>query len=157
MTDSLKTDSTPAKPGAPKDERRPPTSVVTECDLPNSPENVWRALTVPELLAQWLPDVLKSEILAAEPHRLLRYRWPADEHDRDEKGQPLESFVTFELTRTLSGGTHLRIVHRLAAVMRPHGAVPVEGANVIAIKARRRDSVALARAYIQPRSLRWAA
>lgn len=96
-------------------ERQPRGSVVTECDLPEAPDKVWKALTVPKLLEAWLPDAVNSEILAAEPNRLLRYRWPAREEDRDERGQTLESVVTFELTRTESGGTHLRVVHRLVA------------------------------------------
>jgi uncharacterized protein YndB with AHSA1/START domain len=29
-------------------------AVITECELPDAPEKVWRALTVPELLAAWL-------------------------------------------------------------------------------------------------------
>src|SRR6185437_6526933 len=75
----------------------PRRSVVTECDLPEAPEKVWKALTVPKLLAHWLPDAVNSEILEAEPNRLLRYRWPGREEDRNEKGQTLESVVTFEL------------------------------------------------------------
>lgn len=112
-------------------------SVVTECDLPETPEKVWKALTVPKLLAAWLPDAVNSEILAAEPNRLLRYRWPGREEDRDERGQTLESVVTFELTGTSDGGTHLRVVHRLVvsasnnilAFRRP-GRKPVTSASV---------------------------
>lgn len=92
---------------------RPRHSVVTECDLPEAPDKVWKALTVPKLLEAWLPDAAGSEILEAEPNRLLRYRWPGREEDRDERGQTLESVVTFELTGTQTGGTHLRVVHRL--------------------------------------------
>ncbi|MER9438896.1 SRPBCC domain-containing protein [Mesorhizobium sp. M0618] len=89
---------------------------------------MWRALTVPELLAAWMmpndirpetgsrfafagPDApIECEILDAEPEKLLRYSWreqPADAARQD----PLESTVTFTLARTVSGGTHLRIVH----------------------------------------------
>jgi uncharacterized protein YndB with AHSA1/START domain len=35
-----------------------PDAVVTECDLPEAPEKVWKALTAPELLAAWLPEAL---------------------------------------------------------------------------------------------------
>ncbi|WP_027058869.1 SRPBCC family protein [Mesorhizobium loti] len=99
-----------------------------EYDLAEPPEKVWRALTVPELLAAWMmpndispqtgshfafagPDAaIKCEILAAEPERLLRYSWR--EQPRDASRQdPLDSTVTFTLARTVSGGTHLRIVH----------------------------------------------
>ncbi|RVA71167.1 SRPBCC domain-containing protein, partial [Mesorhizobium sp. M7A.F.Ca.CA.001.11.2.1] len=99
-----------------------------EYDLAEPPEKVWRALTVPELLAAWMmpndisleignrfafagPDTpIECEILDAEPEKLLRYSWreqPGDAARQD----PLDSTVTFTLARTVSGGTHLRVVH----------------------------------------------
>lgn len=99
-----------------------------EYELAEPPEKVWRALTVPELLAAWMmpndikpqtgsnftfagPDAaIECKILDAEPERLLRYSWreqPGDAARQD----PLDSIVTFTLARTVSGGTHLRIVH----------------------------------------------
>jgi uncharacterized protein YndB with AHSA1/START domain len=107
----------------PKDACAGREAVVTECDLPQDPEKVWRALTEPELLARWLPDAVGSEVLASEPHRLLRYRWRTAEDDRD-------SYVTFELTGTESGGTHLRVDHRptatLIAFRRPAAVAPTD-------------------------------
>jgi uncharacterized protein YndB with AHSA1/START domain len=85
-------------------------AVITECDLPDAPEKVWRALTEPELLARWLPDALGSEVLAAEPPRLLRFRWRTPDDDRD-------SYVTFELTGIEGGGTHVRVDHRRTATV----------------------------------------
>jgi uncharacterized protein YndB with AHSA1/START domain len=103
-------------------------SIEFECELPDPPEKVWRALTVPDLLAAWMmpndikPEIgsrfafakagapIECEILNAEPERLLRYSWrerPAPGNAAD----PLDSIVTFTLGRTVSGGTHLRIVH----------------------------------------------
>lgn len=108
-------------------------SVVTECDLPQAPDKVWRALTVPRLLEAWLPDAVKSEILEAEPNRLLRYRWPGNEQDKDARGRTLESVVTFELTGTQTGGTHLRVVHSLQAP-----------SNILPFKTRRTEPVACA-------------
>jgi uncharacterized protein YndB with AHSA1/START domain len=93
-----------------------PDAVVTECDLPEAPEKVWKALTAPELLAAWLPEALNCEVLAAEPDRLLCYRWRPCEDDRDAVGRPVDSVVTFELTGTADGGTHLRVDHRVVAV-----------------------------------------
>jgi uncharacterized protein YndB with AHSA1/START domain len=121
---------------------RTENSVVTECDLPDAPDKVWKALTVPKLLAAWLPDAVDSEILAAEPNRMLRYRWSGREEDRDERGRTLESVVTFELTGTDSGGTHLRVVHRLVGA----------SSTVIAFRSRGRKPVTSAVA-----SFRWAA
>ena len=89
-----------------------PDAVITECDLPEPPEKVWKALTEPRLLEAWLPEVAASEILAAEPNRLLSYRWRAGVDDKDAVGRPVDSVVTFELTGTATGGTHLRVDHR---------------------------------------------
>jgi uncharacterized protein YndB with AHSA1/START domain len=102
-------------------------ALAFECDLPDAPEKVWRALTVPELLAEWMmPNDIKPEtgnrfafagpeapieceVLDAEPGRMLRYSWRERSGDADR--QELDSIVTFTLARTVSGGTHLRIVH----------------------------------------------
>ncbi len=82
-------------------------SVVVECELPDPPEKVWRALTEPDLVAEWLtagePGPIEREVVLEEPHRLLRLAW------RD--GRDVESLVTFELERTCTGGTKLRVVH----------------------------------------------
>jgi uncharacterized protein YndB with AHSA1/START domain len=112
------------------DEKQAQTAKDTlafECDLPDAPEKVWRALTVPELLAAWMmPNDIKPEtgsrfafagpeapieceVLDAEPGRLLRYSWRERSDTGDANG--LDSIVTFTLARTVSGGTHLRIVH----------------------------------------------
>ncbi|TJU88905.1 MAG: SRPBCC domain-containing protein [Mesorhizobium sp.] len=107
-------------------------SIEFECELPDPPEKVWRALTVPDLLAAWMmpndikPEIggrfafakadapIECEILDAEPERLLRYSWrerPAPGDTADPLTSPLDSIVTVTLDRTVSGGTHLRIVH----------------------------------------------
>jgi uncharacterized protein YndB with AHSA1/START domain len=96
-----------------------PDAVVTECDLPEAPEKVWKALTDPALLAAWLPEVVSGEVLAAEPNRLLCYRWRAGDGDQDAVGRPVDSVVTFELTGTATGGTHLRVDHRVLATVLP--------------------------------------
>ena len=103
-------------------------TIAFECELAEPPEKVWRALTVPKLLAAWMmpndirpqtgsnftfagPDAaIECEILDAEPERLLRYSWREQPGDASRQ-DPLDSVVTFTLARTVSGGTHLRIVH----------------------------------------------
>ncbi|MCV3240539.1 SRPBCC family protein [Mesorhizobium sp. ZC-5] len=103
-------------------------TIAFECDLPQAPEKVWRALTVPELVAAWLmPNDLvpeqgarftlngppeeggdvACEVLDIEPERLIRYSW----RDEEARRLDLDSTVTFELARSAVGGTHLRIVH----------------------------------------------
>ena len=82
-------------------------SVIVECELPDPPEKVWRALTEPDLVAAWLtadePGPIERNVVLEEPPRLLRLAW------RD--GRDVESLVTFELERTPAGGTNLRVVH----------------------------------------------
>jgi uncharacterized protein YndB with AHSA1/START domain len=100
-------------------------SVVIEREMPHPPEKIWRALTQPQLIEEWLmkndfkpvvgqrfnfraeflPNgVLDCEVLAVEPNRKLSYSWnsPGD----DAAG--LKSVVTWTLTQTRTG-THLRM------------------------------------------------
>lgn len=101
-----------------------PQSLTLEFDLPHPPEKVWRALTDPVLLAEWLLPVVgfalapgtaftfatqaypgwdgtvHCQMLEAEPHRTLRYAW---------RVPFLDTVVTFTLTPTASG-TRLTIV-----------------------------------------------
>ncbi len=92
-------------------------SVVVERDIPYPPEKLWRALTQPHLIEEWLmkndfdPVVgrqfnfradwgaVDCRILALEPNKILSYSWAA---------LGLESVVTWTLTPT-STGTHLRM------------------------------------------------
>jgi uncharacterized protein YndB with AHSA1/START domain len=84
--------------------------IVTECDLEDHPGKVWRALTEPELTARWLvPEEVDCRIIAADPPRFLRCAWRSDECDG--LGNRLDTVVSFELSPTDEGGTHLRIVH----------------------------------------------
>lgn len=101
-------------------------SVVVERDIPHPPEKIWRALTQPHLIAEWLMkgDVspalghrfrlsgdwggVDCEVLVSEPHRMLSYSW---NHAHDDPAYALESVVTFTLTPT-AAGTHLRMEQR---------------------------------------------
>jgi uncharacterized protein YndB with AHSA1/START domain len=111
----------------------PADSLVFECDFDEPPEKVWRALTEPRLLEAWLttddapptasdraPPVAAPrqmqpgapEILTAEPHRLLRYRWRDREDGPDDSGgREVHSVVTVEIAPCPTGGTHLRLTH----------------------------------------------
>ena len=91
--------------------------VVVERDIPHPPEKIWRALTQPHLIEEWLmkndfaPAVGHSfklsadwgavdcRVEAVEPNKTLSYTWAA---------YGLESIVTWTLTRTTTG-THLRM------------------------------------------------
>jgi uncharacterized protein YndB with AHSA1/START domain len=92
-------------------------SIVIEREMPHPPEKVWRALTQPHLIAEWLmkndfnPAVdhhftlradwgaVDCHVLAIEPNKRLSYTWAA---------LGLDSVVTWTLTPT-SSGTHLRM------------------------------------------------
>ncbi len=99
-------------------------SVVVERDVPFPPEKIWRALTQPHLIAEWLMKndfkpvvghrfnlpgewggVLDCEVLEIEPHETLSYTW---DFDHDDPAYALKSVVTFTLTPTATG-THLRM------------------------------------------------
>ena len=104
--------------------------IVIECDLAAPPHTVWRALTVPELVATWLlpntlearvgakfaldgapaglADRIECEVLAADPDRLLRYSWR--ERRAGDSDPARETVVTFRLAANADGGTRLRIV-----------------------------------------------
>ncbi len=99
-------------------------SVVVEREIAHPPERLWRALTQPHLIAEWLMQndfapavghrfklrgewggVLDCEVLEIEPERTLSYRW---DFASDDPAYALESVVTFTLTPTATG-THLRM------------------------------------------------
>ena len=99
-------------------------TVVIERDIAHPPEKIWRELTEPHLIAEWLmkndfrPDVghrfnlrgewggvLDCEVLDIEPHRTLSYSW---NFTHDDAAFDLRSIVTFTLTPT-AAGTHLRV------------------------------------------------
>ena len=92
-------------------------SVVVEREIAHPPEKIWRALTQPHLIAEWLMKndfkpvadhrfslqadwgAVDCRVLEVEPHRTLSYTWAA---------YGLESVVTWTLTPT-GTGTHLRM------------------------------------------------
>jgi uncharacterized protein YndB with AHSA1/START domain len=92
-------------------------SVVIEREIPFPPEKIWRALTQPHLLAEWLmkndfkPVVdhrfkftgdwgsVDCQVRTVEPNRTLSYTWDA---------MGLESIVVWTLTPK-GAGTHLRM------------------------------------------------
>ena len=93
--------------------------IITEVDLDAEPAKVWRALTEPQLVGSWLvPKDIECRVMEAEPERLLRCSWRSRNDERDGEGNRLDSVVTFELSETPAGGTHLRIVHEGFAMAR---------------------------------------
>jgi uncharacterized protein YndB with AHSA1/START domain len=101
-------------------------TISFEIELQHSPEKVWRAITDPALLTEWLLPVVGLElapgaafafksqpypgwdgtvncrILAIEEHRKLSYTWVVGDME-------IDTVVTFTLTPTASG-THLSLM-----------------------------------------------
>ncbi|BCH26486.1 activator of HSP90 ATPase [Mesorhizobium sp. L-8-10] len=92
-------------------------SIIIEREIAFPPQKIWRALTQPHLIGEWLmkndfePVVghrfglraewgsVECEVLEVEPHKTLSYTW--GDHD-------LKSVVTWTLTDT-DKGTRLRM------------------------------------------------
>ncbi len=92
-------------------------SVVVEREIAHPPEKIWRALTQPHLIAEWLMKndfapvmghrftltgdwgSVECEVMVLEPNKALSYSWSA---------MGLATVVTFGLTPT-GAGTHLRV------------------------------------------------
>lgn len=94
-------------------------AISFEFDLHHPPEKVWRALTIPELLTEWLLPIVELELepgaafnfktqpqpgwdgtvncrfLEIEKHKKLSYAWVV--------GDFIDTVVTFTLTPTASG------------------------------------------------------
>ena len=101
-----------------------PRTVVVEREIRFPPEKLWRALTQPHLIEEWLMKndfapvvghrfnlrgewggVLDCEVLAIEPNKSLSYTW---NYAHEDAAFDLKSVVTFTLTPT-NAGTRLRM------------------------------------------------
>ncbi|WP_117195705.1 SRPBCC family protein [Rhizobium terrae] len=99
-------------------------TVVVEREMSHPPEKIWRALTQPHLIQEWLMKndfaptvghrfnlrgewggVLDCEVLVVEPNEKLSYTW---NHAHEDSAYDLKSVVTLTLTPT-GKGTHLRM------------------------------------------------
>lgn len=99
-------------------------TLVVERDIAHPPEKLWRALTQPHLIEEWLMKndfkpqvnhrfnlrgewggVLDCEVLTIEPNKTLSYTW---NYAHADAAFNLQSVVTFTLTPTATG-THLRM------------------------------------------------
>ncbi|MGD9478191.1 UNVERIFIED_ORG: SRPBCC domain-containing protein [Roseateles sp. XES5] len=98
-------------------------TVVVEREIAHPPEKLWRALTQPHLISEWLmrndfaPVVgrkftltgdwgsVECDVLTVEPGKTLTYTW---NHVHDDPAFDLRSVVNFTLTPT-AAGTLLRM------------------------------------------------
>ena len=109
-------------------------SVIVEREIAYPPEKIWRALTQPHLMEEWLMKsdfkpvaghgfkfteswgAIDCKVVAVDPHKTLSYTWDAF---------GLESVVTWTLTATPTG-THLRMEQ---AGFGPHQEQAFQGAQ----------------------------
>lgn len=93
-------------------------SVVVEREIAHPPEKIWRALTEPHLMEEWLMKnnfaatvghrfdlnaewgSVNCEVLEVEPNKSLSYTWNAS---AGHVASDLKSVVTWTLTPTASG------------------------------------------------------
>ena len=124
-------------------------SVVVEREMPHPPEKLWRALTQPHLIEEWLMKndfepvvghrfnlrgdwggVLDCEVLAVEPNKTLSYTW---NFEHDDAAFDLQSVVTFTLTPTRTG------------TLPAHGAVGLPAGSEAGLRRRQRRLAAILR------------
>jgi len=108
--------------------------IVVDEVLPHAPETIWKALTTGELIGRWLmmptgfeavkgkrftfqttpggawDGVIHCQVLEATPNERLVYAWKGGHEGNVGYGSPLDTVVTFTLSR-VDNGTRLRLVH----------------------------------------------
>ena len=110
------------------------TDIVVEETFEHAPEIVWKALTTGALIARWLMEpqgfqpvegtaftfqttpagawdgVIRCKVLEVVPNERIAYSWKSGHAGNAGYGSPLDTVVTWTLTRT-GNGTRLRLVH----------------------------------------------
>jgi uncharacterized protein YndB with AHSA1/START domain len=111
-------------------------AIVVDVDevFPHAPEAIWRTLTSGELMGRWLmvptgfepvqgnrftyrtkpagewDGTIHCEVLEVKPNERLSYSWKGGHAGNVGYGSPLDTVVTFILSR-VANGTRLRLVH----------------------------------------------
>lgn len=134
-------------PQAPAPDTR---DIVVEEVFPHAPETIWRALTSGDLIGRWLmapsgfspvpgtrftfqtkaggawDGVIHCRVLEAIANERLVYSWQGGHPDNVGYGAPLDTTVTWTLTR-VGQGTRLRLVHAGFVVPRNQSALDTMG------------------------------
>lgn len=109
-------------------------SIVVDEIFPHAPEVIWKALTTAELIGRWIKPpsgfepvvgnhftyqttpgggwdgVIHCEVLEVIPCERFAYAWRGGHASNVGYGAPLDTVVTFTLTR-VAEGTRVRLVH----------------------------------------------
>lgn len=109
-------------------------SIVTEAEFDHPVDLVWRAISDSEWLAVWFfPNDIQPleghkftiwgrpierwdgefqcQVKTAVPERELSFRWKGGHEELKGFGHYIDTVLTWTLTPTASGGTHLRFQH----------------------------------------------
>ena len=108
--------------------------IVVDEVLPHPPETIWKTLTTGELIGRWLmattgfepvrgkhftfqttsagawDGTIHCQVLEVVPNERLVYAWKGGHEGNVGYGAPLDTVVTFTLSRVQTG-TRLRLVH----------------------------------------------
>jgi uncharacterized protein YndB with AHSA1/START domain len=108
--------------------------IVVDEVFPHSPELIWKALTTAELIGRWIKPpsgfepvvgnrftyqttpggawdgVIHCQVLEVIPNERFVYSWKGGHEGNSGYGAPLDSIVTFTLSR-VAGGTRVLMVH----------------------------------------------
>jgi uncharacterized protein YndB with AHSA1/START domain len=126
--------------------------IVIDEVLPHAPELIWKAITNGDLIGRWLmkptgflavkgtrftyqttpggawDGVIHCEVLEVIPNERLVYAWKGGHESNVGYGSPLDTVVTFTLSKT-GRGTRLRLVHAGFVLPRNEGALQKMGAG----------------------------
>lgn len=127
-------------------------NIVIDEVFPHTPELIWKAITSGELIGRWLmtptgfapvkgtrftyqttpggawDGVIHCEVLDVVPNERLVYAWKGGHESNVGYGSPLDTVVTFTLSKT-GTGTRLRLVHAGFALPRNETAFQKMGAG----------------------------
>ena len=108
--------------------------IVVDEVFPHSPETIWKTLTTGDLIARWMmpptgfepvtgnrftfqttpggawDGTIHCQVLEAIPNERLVYAWKGGHEGNTGYGSPLETVVTFTLSKA-EDGTRVRLVH----------------------------------------------
>ena len=124
--------------------------IVVDEVFPHAPEVIWKALTTGALIARWLmapagfeavkgnrftyqtkaggawDGTIQCEVLEIVPHQRFVYSWKGGHKDNVGYGAPLDTIVTWTLTK-VGVGTRVRLVHSGFVVPRNESALRTMG------------------------------
>jgi uncharacterized protein YndB with AHSA1/START domain len=109
-------------------------AIVVDEVFPHAPETLWRTLTNGDLITRWMmapsgfkpvegtrftfkttpagawDGIINCQVLEVVPNERFAYSWTGGDKGNEGYGSPLETIVTFFLSK-LESGTRLRLVH----------------------------------------------